>query len=449
MIDIDPLPIAAPGTTPGQSPGDSAAFASALDDATTAADAQVADDTATEPVEDTEGDPSNGTTLELAFTAALAPTLAAEAGQQPTPTDGAVVSSEAAELDPELAVVADAGPEVATDASVEPAMPNVAIDHPEVLAEAAAASADTPVAAPMAAAIDGGEIVEPMLDPSDPAPEGGGDAVVDVDLTTPASALPSPLPTAESSPQGDTAGDESPAAAAMPVASPAPAGGERADQSESAPAPVPTVASSEAAVVAEAPATEAAAPAPPATPAPAARVDTTAPAMNAAALVEPTPPPAADTAVAAEMPTAPPATADLDAPPPAQQLAEALRDVRRMSDGSHRLSLQLHPEELGAVQLEVAVRDGQLHLRAVAETDSTRRLLTASIPELREQLTDAGVSAGSLEVGAESAADHQRADAGDDGSTPHANAPEGEAEGPTAQPTTSLRLDAGQLDVQL
>ena len=137
-------------------------------------------------------------------------------------------------------------------------------------------------------------------------------------------------------------------------------------------------------------------------------------------------------------------------PPPAQQIAEALRDVRRMSDGSHRLSLQLHPEELGAVQLEVAVRDGQLHLRAVAETDSTRRLLAASIPELREQLTDAGVAAGSLEVGAESAEDHRRADTGaGEQPAPGSGPSAGDHPSDPTSPTPVQPTEPGRLDVQL
>ena len=88
---------------------------------------------------------------------------------------------------------------------------------------------------------------------------------------------------------------------------------------------------------------------------------------------------------------------------PATQVAEVLRDVRRLADGSHRLSMQLYPEELGAVQLEVALRDGRLHLRAVAHTEAGRAALESSLPELRSELGDAGVDAGSLEVGSETA----------------------------------------------
>ena len=191
-----------------------------------------------------------------------------------------------------------------------------------------------------------------------------------------------------------------------------------------APVPVPSAAAStprtDAALAAV---TEAAAPAPVVTPPTATPVDPTA---------------AADAA----------AMAELDVPTPPQQIAEALRDVRRMADGSHRLSLQLHPEELGVVQLEVAVRDGQLHLRAATELDSTRRLLNASLPELREQLTDAGVTAGSLEVGAETAGGDRSARDGAPATVRSGfDGPTG-TDGPIVSDPTTLTAP-GRLDVRL
>jgi len=141
---------------------------------------------------------------------------------------------------------------------------------------------------------------------------------------------------------------------------------------------------------------------------------------------------------------------DVEFGSPAQQVAEALRDVRRMADGSHRLSLQLHPEELGAVQLEVAVRDGQVHLRAVAETDATRRLLAGSMPELRDQLADAGVSAGSLEVGAETAGQNGRARGDADDQPPTPNLGRSTAEPSPATPSTTPAPEStGRLDVRI
>ncbi|MEZ5245778.1 MAG: flagellar hook-length control protein FliK [Acidimicrobiales bacterium] len=141
-------------------------------------------------------------------------------------------------------------------------------------------------------------------------------------------------------------------------------------------------------------------------------VDAGAPAASADALhasdspqptVQPaamnTPAPRSDAAVTDVADVLPAPSVPVPDASPTQQVAEALREVRRLADGSHRLSLQLHPEELGAVQLEVAIRDGRLHVRAVAETEAARSALEKNLPELRSDLRDAGVRAGSLEVG--------------------------------------------------
>ena len=164
----------------------------------------------------------------------------------------------------------------------------------------------------------------------------------------------------------------------------------------------------------------------------------------------PTTPPAGATTVDPTAAAEAAAAAELDIPTPPQQIAEALRDVRRLADGSHRLSLQLYPEELGVVQLEVAVRDGQLHLRAATELESTRRLLTASLPELRGQLTEAGVSAGSLEVGAETAGGDRSARDGSPDTTQRASHPARPAPASaTTEATTSTPTAAGRLDVRI
>jgi flagellar hook-length control protein FliK len=89
----------------------------------------------------------------------------------------------------------------------------------------------------------------------------------------------------------------------------------------------------------------------------------------------------------------------LEGDSPWQQLASVVRPLRQLPDGSHRLSLQLRPAELGAVHLEVALEDGRLSLRALAENVTTREVLTASLPELRAELARSGIDLGSLDVG--------------------------------------------------
>ena len=280
------------------------------------------------------------------------------------------------------------------------------------LASMAAASAITPVE-------EAGQSVALLADTSlsaDPptipalATSGGAD-------TTPDPSLPSSVPVDSPEPARPEMTAQASASAVEPgTDAPAP--------STATPSPAPATVSADAAVAA---ATELLTPAPTTPPAGATTVDPTAAAEAAAA-------------------------AELDIPTPPQQIAEALRDVRRLADGSHRLSLQLYPEELGVVQLEVAVRDGQLHLRAATELESTRRLLTASLPELRGQLTEAGVTAGSLEVGAETAGGDRSARDGSPDATRRA------AQGPSlaststsaaAAPTASTPTAPGRLDVRI
>jgi flagellar hook-length control protein FliK len=91
--------------------------------------------------------------------------------------------------------------------------------------------------------------------------------------------------------------------------------------------------------------------------------------------------------------------AALEADDPWQQLATVVRPLRQLADGTHRISLQLRPAELGTVHLEVALEDGRLSLRAVTEHAATRDLLAASMPELRSELSRSGIDLGSLDVG--------------------------------------------------
>jgi flagellar hook-length control protein FliK len=150
--------------------------------------------------------------------------------------------------------------------------------------------------------------------------------------------------------------------------------------------------------------------------------------------------------------TAPPVPPTPDAPSeatPVQQIAEALNDVRRLADGSHRLSLQLHPQDLGAVQLEIAVRDGRLHVRAVAETEAARAAIEQSLPELRNELREVGVRPGSLEVGPDSsgrdASDAQARSARE----PRATGARGPENPAPSDPTIPTPSSASGVDIRL
>ena len=73
------------------------------------------------------------------------------------------------------------------------------------------------------------------------------------------------------------------------------------------------------------------------------------------------------------------------------QVASVVRPLRTAPDGSHRIALRLRPDDLGTVHLEVAMRDGRLSLHAVADSNAGRDVLSQSLPQLREALTDAGI----------------------------------------------------------
>lgn len=114
----------------------------------------------------------------------------------------------------------------------------------------------------------------------------------------------------------------------------------------------------------------------------------------------PSPAPAQPASVAAAMAAADVASFEaIEAESPWEQLATVVRPLRQMADGTHRLSLQLRPAELGAVHLEVALEDGRLSLRATAENLATRDVLAASLPDLRAALARSGIDLGSLDVG--------------------------------------------------
>jgi flagellar hook-length control protein FliK len=100
------------------------------------------------------------------------------------------------------------------------------------------------------------------------------------------------------------------------------------------------------------------------------------------------------------------ASARADAAPTAQttrteaweQVATVVRPLRLTADGSHRVALQLTPDDLGTVHLEVALRDGRLSVHAVAETAAARDALAGSLPQLRATLTSSGIDLGNLDV---------------------------------------------------
>lgn len=132
--------------------------------------------------------------------------------------------------------------------------------------------------------------------------------------------------------------------------------------------------------------------------------------------------------------------------PPAQQVAQLLGPVLEGPDGAYSLSLQLYPEELGAVQVEVLLRGGEISLSLQATDDVARDTLRGALADLRAQLEAGGLTAGSLSV-----ADGRADQAPGDRPAPRHGRPTGStgADGADA-PTTAVTSDPdAALDVRI
>ncbi|WP_375492589.1 flagellar hook-length control protein FliK [uncultured Jatrophihabitans sp.] len=96
------------------------------------------------------------------------------------------------------------------------------------------------------------------------------------------------------------------------------------------------------------------------------------------------PPPAPQAvATAATQTAAAPAPVD---PQPA--LTEALGRLRTRGDGTHELTVQLHPADLGSVQIRAVLHNGTLNLTVACADDAARVAVQAALPALHHQLGD-------------------------------------------------------------
>jgi flagellar hook-length control protein FliK len=72
------------------------------------------------------------------------------------------------------------------------------------------------------------------------------------------------------------------------------------------------------------------------------------------------------------------------------QLTEALIHLRARGNGSHELTVMLHPAELGAVHVRASLHDGALSVTVACADDSARQAVTAALPDLHRALGDLG-----------------------------------------------------------
>ena len=124
----------------------------------------------------------------------------------------------------------------------------------------------------------------------------------------------------------------------------------------------------------------------------------TATTTTTASTTAPAAPPSAPEARPVTTPAAPAAPAPPEAP--AAQIVRVVTPLRQAADGSYRLAVQLHPAELGRVDLDIELRQGSVHLRIDAESEQARDALRAALPELRRELEAGGFRPGALDLGA-------------------------------------------------
>ena len=86
-----------------------------------------------------------------------------------------------------------------------------------------------------------------------------------------------------------------------------------------------------------------------------------------------------------------------------RQLSEALgqRLAANIAAGHYRLTFNVHPRELGAIDVVMEMRDGRLDAQINTSNAVTRELLGDSLPRLRDALQQSGVNLANLNVGSD------------------------------------------------
>jgi flagellar hook-length control protein FliK len=93
---------------------------------------------------------------------------------------------------------------------------------------------------------------------------------------------------------------------------------------------------------------------------------------------------------------APPAAASAPADQVHEQISAHLNEARQM--GRALVQVDLHPPELGRVQLHLAMEDGHLNVRMIVQDEAVKRLLDMHQEPLRVRFAEMGVSVGQFDV---------------------------------------------------
>ncbi len=72
--------------------------------------------------------------------------------------------------------------------------------------------------------------------------------------------------------------------------------------------------------------------------------------------------------------------------------------LRLDADGVHRLTVHLHPADLGAVRVVAEIRNGDISVRLTGATEAGTEALRAGLGDLRKELQDSGFGNLSLDL---------------------------------------------------
>jgi flagellar hook-length control protein FliK len=83
-------------------------------------------------------------------------------------------------------------------------------------------------------------------------------------------------------------------------------------------------------------------------------------------------------------------TTAADLPTPTEQLKVQI--AKGVKDGADTISVQLHPDDLGRVEVKLEVKDGQVKATVTADRPDTLQMLKNDASGLQQSLRDAGLS---------------------------------------------------------
>jgi flagellar hook-length control protein FliK len=84
--------------------------------------------------------------------------------------------------------------------------------------------------------------------------------------------------------------------------------------------------------------------------------------------------------------------------PPATQLATHIAPLRLDADGVHRLTVNLHPADLGPVQVVAEIRNGEISVQLSGSTDAGTDALRNALGDLKRELEESGFANCSLDL---------------------------------------------------